>query len=223
MAVDRRKDKSKGEMWGMRIGLGWAWVSRGALCGLTGEQQPVRFTFFDEGMLSTSGFETFLRRYRAVFAALPGFELLYVADSDRNFERAGKVFAALYPEMRVLGVTPMTPRGVDHFLDYLRARVNNDTQNRPVTLRDLEILREAESIYTTLEHQALCPAWKIGSASVEKIRQRFQQQGPRAKFIAVAMPYRYPLYQLKYERTEKPELGSSHRTGKLPLLGKKTR
>ena len=187
---------------------------------LIGEQQPVRFTFFDEGALSTSGFETFLRRYRAVFAALSGFELLYLADSDRNFERAGKIFAALYPQTQALGVTPMTPRGVDHFLDYLRARENTGMQNRSVTLRDLELLREGETIYTTLEHQALCAAWKIGSTSVEKIRQRFQQQGPHAKFIPIAMPYRYPLYQLKYERMEKPELGSRRRTGESSLFEK---
>jgi hypothetical protein len=30
---------------------------------LVGEQQSVRFTFFDEGALSSSGFESFLRRY----------------------------------------------------------------------------------------------------------------------------------------------------------------
>ena len=189
---------------------------------LIGEQQSIHFTFFDEGALSTRGFENFLRRYRAVFAALPGFELLYLADSDRNFERAGKVFAAIYPQTRALGVTPMTPRGVDHFLDYLRARENTGMQNRSVTLRDLELLHEGETIYTTLEHQALCAAWKIGSTSVEKIRQRFQQQGPRAKFIPIAMPYRYPLYQLKYERMEKPGLGSRHRTGELPLFEKKS-
>jgi hypothetical protein len=187
---------------------------------LIGEQQPICFTFFDDGALSTSSFENFLRRYRAVFAALPAFELLYLADSDRNFERAEKIFAALYRETRALGITPMTPRGVEHFLDYLRARESNDTQNRPVTLCDLKILREGDSIYTTLEHQALCAAWKIGSTSVERIRQRFQQQGPRAKFISIAMPYRYPLYRLKYERMEKPELGSRHRTGELPLFEK---
>ncbi len=189
---------------------------------LIGESQPVRFTFFDEGSLSTSGFENFLRRYRAVFAALPAFELLYLADSDRNFERAGKIFSARYPETRTLGITPMTPRGVDHFLDYLRARESNDAQKRSVTLRDLEVLRGGETIYTTLEHQALCAAWKIGSTSVEKIRQRFQPQGPRAKFIPIAMPYRYPLYQLKYERMEKAELGSRYRTGELPLFEKKS-
>jgi hypothetical protein len=187
----------------------------------TGEQQPVRFTFVDEGALSTSGFDSFLRRYRAVFAVLPGFELLYLADSDRNFERTTKLFAALYPETRALGVTPLTPRGVDHFLDYLRARESNDTQRRPVTLRDLAVLREGEPIYTTLEHQALCSAWQIGSTSAERIRQRFQQQGSLATFTPILLPYRYPLYQLKYERVPEPELGSSQRSSGLSLFGKK--
>jgi hypothetical protein len=185
---------------------------------LVGEQQSVRFTFFDEGALSTSGFESFLRRYRAVFAALPGFELLYLADSDHNFERAVKVFAAIYPEARARGVTSMTPRGVDHFLDYLRAYERNEKQKHPITLRDLAVLREGEHLYTTLEHQALCAAWKIGSTSAERIRQRFQQQGPQAKFTTVLMPYSYPLYQFRRERKAQPQLGSSARSSGLPLF-----
>jgi len=189
---------------------------------LTGEQQSVCFSFFDEGALSTSGFESFLRRYRAVFAALPGFELLYLADSDRTFERTSKVFAALYPERQALGVTPMTPRGVDHFLDYLRALESSDAERRPVTLRDLAVLREGESIYTTLEHQALCAAWKIGSTSVERIRQRFQQQGPLGKFTTVLMPYSYPLYRFRRERKPQPNLGSSVRSSGQSLFDEET-
>jgi hypothetical protein len=185
---------------------------------LVGEQQSVRFTFFDEGALSTSGFESFLSRYRAVFAALPSFNLLYLADSDHNFERAAKVFAALYPEARALGVTSMTPRGVDHFLEYLHAYENNETQKRPITLRDLAVLREGEHLYTTLEHQALCAAWKIGSTSAERIRQRFRQQGPQAKFTSILMPYNYPLYQFRRERKAQPQLGSSARSSGLPLF-----
>jgi hypothetical protein len=185
------------------------------------EQRSVRFSFFDEGALSTSGFESFLSRYRAVFAALPGFELLYLADSDHNFERAEKIFAALYPQARTLGVTSMMPRGVDHFLEYLRAYENNETQNRPITLRDLGVLREGEHIYTSLEHQALCAAWQIGSTSAERIRQRFQQQGPQAKFTSLLMPYNYPLYQFRRERKAQPQLGSSARSSGLPLFQQK--
>ncbi len=185
-------------------------------------EQSVRFSFFDEGALSTSSFESFLRRYRAVFAALPGFELLYVADSGSNFERAARVFAALYPEARALGVTAMTPSGVDHFLDYLRAYENHETQKRPITLRDLAVLREGERLYATLEHRALCAAWTIGSTNAERIRQRFQQDGPQAKFTAVSMPYNYPLYQFRRERKPQPQLGSSERSNRLPLFQQET-
>ena len=182
------------------------------------EQRSVRLTFFDEGALSASGFESFLRRYRAVFVALPSFELLYLADSDYNFERAAKIFAAVYPEARALGVTSMTPRGVDHFLEYLRAYENHETQKRSITLSELAVLREGEPLYTTLEHRALCAAWKIGSTSAERIRQRFQQQGPQAKFTTVLMPYSYPLYQFRRERKPQPQLGSSARSSGLPLF-----
>ena len=185
---------------------------------LLGAGRAVRFTFFDEGALSTSALKTFLRRHRALFAALPGFELLYVADSDHNFERAVKVFAARFPARKALGVTPTTPRGVDHFLEYLHARESNDTRNATITLRDLAVLREGEPIYTTLEHQALYAAWKIGNTSAEKIRQRFHQQGPRAKITTIVLPYRYPLYQFRRERKTEPGLGSSHRSSVLPLF-----
>jgi hypothetical protein len=185
---------------------------------LLGADRTVRFTFFDEGALSASGWKTFLRRHRSLFGALPGFELLYVADSNHNFERAGKVFAAQFSARKALGVTPMTPRGVDHFLEYLHAREGNDMRNGTITLRDLEVLREGESIYTTLEHQALYAAWKIGSTSAERIRQRFHQQGPLAKFTAIVLPYRYPLYSFRQERKAEPGLGSSQWSSALPLF-----
>ena len=176
---------------------------------LVSQQQDVLFTFFDEGVLSPSGFENFLLRYRAVFAALSGFELLYLSDSDQNFEHMSRIFASRFPQAKALGVTTMTPRGVDHFLEYLRARENADTQKPSLTLRDLAVLHEGESIYTTLEHQALVSAWQIGSASVERIRQRFQQRGPRAKFTCVLMPYQYLLHHFRREREKVPDLGSS--------------
>jgi len=185
-------------------------------------EHSVGFSFFDQGALSTSGFENFLRRYRALFAALPSFELLYVADSDANFERAATVFTTLYPESQTLGVTSMTPRGVDHFLDYLRAYENNETQKRPITLRDLSVLREGEHLYTTLEHQALRAAWMIGSTSAERIRLRFQQQTAVAKLTTVLLPYSYPLYQFRRERNSQPQLGSSERSIRLSLFRQET-
>jgi hypothetical protein len=179
-------------------------------------------SFFDEGALSTSSFEKFLSRYRALLGALPGFELLYLADADRNIDRASRMFSAKYPEARALGMTPMTPRGVDHFLEYLRARKSADTGQAPLTLRDLAVLREGESIYTTLEHQALVSAWQIGSSSAARIRQRFRQQGPHGKFTAIVLSYRYPLHHFKFESQSKPELGSSDGSSRRRLFEKQT-
>ena len=184
-------------------------------------EQFVRFTFVDEDALSLSSFEAFLRRYGAVFAALPGFELLYLAVSNANFERASKALSVLYPEVQTPGITPMTPRGVDHLLEYLRARESHDAQKHPLTPRDLAVLHEGERIYTTLEHRALCAAWQVGSTNAERIRQRFKQQGPRAKFTPVLMPYSYPLHQFRRERMPQPELRSSVRSSALPLFEKK--
>jgi len=188
---------------------------------LASDPECPQFTFFDEGSLSTSTLENFLRRHRAVFAALPGFELLYLADTNWNFERAGRLFASLYPRARALGMTPMTPRGVDHFLEYLRAFELSESQVQPITLRDLEVLHEGELIYTTLEHRALCAAWKVGSTSTDLIRQRFEQRGPHAKFTAICVPYSYPIYQLKRERSSEGKLGSSEWSMRMPLFQRK--
>ena len=48
-------------------------------------------------------------------------------------------------------------------------------------------------MYTSLEHQALYSAWKIGSTTVEKIRQRILQTSMRVNFSTVVLPYRYPI------------------------------
>lgn len=184
---------------------------------LADERQTLRFTFFDEGALSASGLKTFVRRHRALFSALSNFELLYLADSDQNFARARKVFAAHFPAHRALGVTPMTPRGVDHFLEYLRARTDQDAQKPIASLRDLELLHQGDAIYTTLEHRAIYAAWKLGNATADKIRRRFEQRGPLAKFTAMVLPYRYPLYTFRHEPKTEPGAGSSQRSTATPL------
>lgn len=182
------------------------------------KEEAATFTFFDEGALSASFFESFLRRYHTIFTALPGFELLYLSASDQNFERAGRVFARHYPEYKTLGVTAMTPHGVDHFLEYLRARESADSQTQPISLHDLAILRESEAVYTTLEHEALVSAWQVGSTSAERIRQRFQQRGPLARFTATLMPYQYPLYSFRHQRRSVSGTGSSERSSqRLPI------
>jgi hypothetical protein len=52
----------------------------------------VSFCFIDEGLATCSGFEGYLHRYRALFAQLPHFELIYVASSRALFWEAENLF-----------------------------------------------------------------------------------------------------------------------------------
>ena len=185
---------------------------------LLGQTQKIQFTYFDEGALSTSALETFLHRYRALFAVLPAFELLYLADTDRNFERARRIVASRFPLVRALGITPMTPRGVDHFLEYLRVHARHEKSSEPLPARGAGILREGEALYSTLEHRVLIAAWLNGGTREELIRRRFQQQGPQAIFTPVLMPYRYPLYRFRREREPLQNLGASQRASAIPFF-----
>jgi hypothetical protein len=177
-----------------------------------------RFTFFEDGSVTLTRFERYLDQYRPLLSALRAFELVYLSDVEKSFPFARASFAAHFTETQVAGVSEQTPLGVEHFLQFLRAREIYEAQNQPLTLRDLAVLREGEPIYTTLEHQALYAAWKMRSTSVEKIRQRFMRNVPQAKFTTVALPYIYPLFSLKRERKTSEGHGSRLRSGQRSLL-----
>jgi hypothetical protein len=185
---------------------------------IVGQEQKIQFTYFDEGALSTSALETFLSRYCALFGALPAFELLYLADTNRNFERARRFVASRFPQGRALGITPMTPLGVDHFLEYLRVHARYEKSSEPIPAKDAGILRDGKALYSTLEHRALIAAWLNGGTREELIRRRFRQQGPQTTFTPMLVPYRYPLYQFRRERESLPNLGASHRASAMPLF-----
>jgi len=149
-----------------------------------------QFTFFDGGQATATRFQRFLRQYQPLFKALGQFEMIYVSDRDRNADRAKASFERFLPEDRLRGVTPMTPKGVDHFLDYLAI---SRRKNQSMSLDDMRTLHEGEAIYTRLEHRALLAAWMAGSTTADKIRQRFQQNTLQVSFSAVVLPYSYPI------------------------------
>jgi hypothetical protein len=177
-----------------------------------------RFTFFEDGSVTLTRFERYLDQYRSLFSALKTFEMVYLSDVEKSFPFARAAFAAHFTETQIAGVSEQTPLGVEHFLEYLRAREIHETRNWPMTGRDLKVLDEGEPIYTSLEHQALYAAWKMQSTDAEKIRKRFIQPGPQAKFTAVALPYIYPLFSLKRERKTSEDHGSRLRSGQRSLL-----
>ncbi len=177
-----------------------------------------RFTFFEDGSVTLTRFERYLDHYRPLFSALRAFELVYLSNVEKSFSFARAAFAAHFTETQIAGVGEQTPLGVEHFLQYLRAREMHETGSWPVAGRDLRVLEEGEPIYTSLEHQALYAAWKMRSTNAEKIWQRFVQQGPQAKFTTIALPYIYPLFSLKREKKTSEDHGSRLRSGQRSLL-----
>jgi hypothetical protein len=153
-----------------------------------------QFTFIDEGQVTTTRFERFLKQYQALFEALSEFELIYVAVAESNCARARVTFNRFLPADRLRGVTSMTPLGVEHFLEYLAASLRYEAKGAVTSARDLEVLREGEHLYTSLEHRALQAAWNIQSTNADKIRQRFSQNSLRPTFTTVVLPYSYPIH-----------------------------
>jgi hypothetical protein len=174
------------------------------------------FSYIDEGALSASSFEHFLDQYTPLFRALPGFTLLYLSDYAQNFERARNLFISKLADERP-GTTAVTPRGVDHLIDYLSVRKQADMKQSALSLRDLAVLREGDALYTAAEHQALLVA-----GDVERIRHRFLGQAERRKFVPVVLPYRYPLHHFRRERAEVSGLGSSKRSIRTAVLQRQT-
>ena len=170
------------------------------------------FTFFDEGQVSSSRFESFLEQYQPLCSALRSSELIYLADTDANVRRARAAFERFLPADRLRGVTPLTPLGVDHFLKFLRARQFFEAEGGGALASELQLLREGKSLYTTLEHQALYAAWKAGSTNAGKIRERFQQTPLRVTFTAQVLPYSYPIYTLRQDAPSQEESETPQQT-----------
>jgi hypothetical protein len=182
-----------------------------------------RFTFFDEGQVTTTRFDHYLTQYKPLFAALGEFELLYVSDSESNSARAKAAFHRFLPADRLHGITSLTPMGVEHFLEYLDASQRYDTKGGVTSARDLEVLREGERLYDSLEHRALQAAWNNGSTGADRIRQRVLQSSMRVSFSTMVLPYRYPLDLALSEHSADEGDDTHHHThDDTPFIGDKS-
>jgi hypothetical protein len=170
-----------------------------------------RFTFFDEGQVTATRFERYLYQYQSLFEALGEFELIYLADTESSSARAQATFNRFLPSDRLRGVTSVTPLGVEHFIEYLAASQRYEAGS-VTSARDLEVLREGEHLYTSLEHRALQGAWNNQSTSADRIRQRFLQKSLRTTFTTVLLPYGYPIYSLRQNTTSQEGHGTPQRT-----------
>jgi hypothetical protein len=73
---------------------------KSSLISLENRERPttslVRLLFIDEGLLTMTKFARVLEELEPVLCALRNFELIYGANSDRNFEQAGREFWRLF-------------------------------------------------------------------------------------------------------------------------------
>jgi hypothetical protein len=60
----------------------------------------LRFTFFDEGLLTTKRFQRYLDTYINLFSSLMEFELIYVASGQRNFAAPKRNSKSCFPSDR---------------------------------------------------------------------------------------------------------------------------
>lgn len=77
------------------------------------------FCYVDEGTATLSRFESYLKQYASLFAALPAFGLIYVAGDNTHFKAAQRQFEAFLK--RATG-PDLTTASLDRVLSYFMAR-----------------------------------------------------------------------------------------------------
>jgi hypothetical protein len=159
---------------------------------------PVTFTFLDDGLRSISAFVRWLEQYAPLLRSLHLAEVIYASDNSRNFDEAEREFLRRFPRQVE---SNKLPRGVDHFLSYLRLRTRYDRESGGFSTDNMRILKEGMGLYISLEQQALLAAWKMGGTTEEKIRRRFEPKTKQISLHGYLLEYDYPIWSMKYRRT----------------------
>ncbi len=143
------------------------------------------FCYVDEGVLSNSGFTSFLKRYGPLFAALSRFRLVYVAAEHKPFRRAERAFdrfteALANPE----GAAPGGQMG-----EYFRLRRLFETrQYGKLNKAKLDRLRDLSQRF---QHSAVESRFQQWAKSVET-KTRLGRVD--AHFEAYRLPHSYDIF-----------------------------
>lgn len=160
------------------------------------EAYGVSFTFIDEGVITTGRFETYLRQYSHLFAALPRFSLIYVATWETEFELAQKAFQKFVSmdAQRHSGRLSEGDRDrlLRHFEDRRLFEVGH-LLDRVQLIR----LRNERQEFSARPFQALYDVWKAGGEA--GLRASLAQQMPvveasRAQFLTYLLSHNYEIF-----------------------------
>ena len=156
-----------------------------------GDSSPITFfCYVDEGVLSTSGFTSFLNRYRRLFVALRRFRLVYVAAEYRHFRSAQRAFdrfaeSLTRPESRL-------PRGA--MGDYFMLRHLFETrQYDKLDKAKLDRLRDLSARFGHPKTEAAFQEWTSEITANERSRP------VDAAFEFHLLPHRYDIFSTQKE------------------------
>jgi hypothetical protein len=158
----------------------------------------VTLVFLDDGLRSLSAFLRWLKDYNPLLNALQLAEVVYVSDSNRNFEGAEREFLRKFPRKAAGKELPM---GLEHFLLWLSVRSGFDKGEARLKPEGVRLLNEGDRLYTSLEMQALLAAWKRGSTNEAKIRARFECDMRQISIQGYLLEHDYPVWSMKYRRS----------------------
>jgi hypothetical protein len=164
----------------------------------TEQAPPVRFIFLDDGLRSLSAFVRWVEQHTKLLNSLHRAEVVYASDSTRNFDGAEREFLRRFPPG---SGTKELPRGLEHFLGWLRIRTRYERKGGGLSLDETRVLDEGERLYTSLEKQAFLSAWKIGSTDEARIRSYYEPRMRQLSIHGYLLEHDYPVWSIKYRRT----------------------
>jgi hypothetical protein len=126
----------------------------------------VTFTYMDGGAITLDGFGTHLLAYMRLFRALPRFEFLYMAPSDRLFRAAESEFYHVVFDRRD------QPQAYE-LLNYFRIRKAWDLKERVVSA-DVVYLRQAQTRYIGKGFDDLYERWRQGVLEDRDVMRRVE-------------------------------------------------
>jgi hypothetical protein len=147
----------------------------------------VSFCYVDEGVLSTSGFESFLDRYRDLFRSLACVRLVYVAASLWLFHTARAKFTKFVSRLQSPGQARLGRELAEYFR--LRGLVEADHYHELDT-DHLDRLREYMKRFAAPRFEARYQSWKTAPDQAE-----CRQTGPvEVAFGTCLLPHGYDIF-----------------------------
>jgi hypothetical protein len=163
-----------------------------------GEIPSVSFTFIDEGIVTSSRFETYLHQYGRLFVRLARFEVIYVAAWDQPFASAEKAFQSFLtgggrPYSNRLGVAD--PKRLAEY--FARERLWETAQLDSFGKAEMIQLRNEREEFSGPFYRALYARWKaLGDLAFQ---DAFGDRRPvidpsRARFSTCLLPHNYDVF-----------------------------